>query len=106
MQRFRTVYVVEPSKHDLSLLYEHCENMKFLSTGYEVYSKLLEAIENNLIDFDPNRDAILPIGRVVSTFLVGIALANIQAEGNIMMGIFKGQEYEFIPVTLDGLAHD
>lgn len=73
--KFRTAYVPHNSGHDLTALMELCQEIKFCSTGYEVEGTLEAVIEKSLVDFDPEKDVVVPVGNVASNLLVGACLA-------------------------------
>lgn len=70
---FRKVFVVEPS-HDFSALTELCEKIVMLTTGYEQVGEVEETVRYSLSEFDPGKDAVLPVGRVTACVITGMVL--------------------------------
>ena len=91
---FHTIYVVEPS-HDFSALKKYTDEIVFLSTGYEKLEDLPEIIRNNLNDFCAQTDAIVPVGKIIWTFVAGLVLAERKDNGKITVGIFSDRDYIF-----------
>jgi hypothetical protein len=87
---YRTIYIVQPS-HDFSLLKGLCRDIRFLTTGYEPTSSLLPKLEEGLKDFDPDKDAIVAVGKVTTCLLAGIALARF---GHLTLGIYSKDDFE------------
>lgn len=96
-EHYRKIFVVEPS-HDLSALKNHTDNIELLTTGYENPEDLPAKIKNNLKDFDPETDAFVPIGKLVSTMLAGMELQKKLRNAPIKVGIYKNRAYEFMSI--------
>jgi len=76
MAKYRTLFVVEATQHDMSLLVPFGQDVKYLTTGREGTADLVEAsMVEGLKDFDPTLDAIIPTGKALSNIVLGIYLA-------------------------------
>lgn len=101
--KFRKIFIVEPS-HDFSMAKRYSSRIMFLTDGGEKAQELESTIANALEDFDFSSDAIIPMGKVVSCLIAGAALRNKLPIGqSITVGVFRGDSYEFIKVTNDGI---
>lgn len=100
--KFRKLFVVEPT-HDISLLGKYCDNIIFLTNGDERIENVSERMDAKLEDFDPDDDALIPMGRVSACSMAGILLANKLKGGFksiVMIGVFAGTKYIFIPLEV------
>lgn len=96
--KFRKIFITEPV-HPVGILSKYTNEIVFLSTGNEKIESLESIISNALKSFNPDEDAIVPMGRVSSCIITGIALANLFRNGEIfMIGLFKDNDYVFIHV--------
>jgi len=96
---FRCVYIVEPS-HDFSKARDSTKRVTFLSTGDEKVFELKDVMEKMLEDFDPEKDAIIPMGRVSASLLAGLILGNKFPGHTINVGIFSTSGYIFEKVKM------
>lgn len=94
---YRTIYVVEPS-HDLTALKPYTDNIELLTSGYENVFDLAEKIQRNLASFDPKLDAIVPIGKLISTMLTGMVLRELVGNQPVRIGMYHNKDYEFIAI--------
>jgi hypothetical protein len=95
--KYRRIFVVQPS-HDLSALKKYSDNIVLITTGYERDEDLPRKISEMLADFNPAYDAIVPIGKLISTMLTGMA---IQAKcyalnSQVDIGMYREKDYEFL----------
>lgn len=100
--KFRKLFVVEPS-HDVSVLSKYSSNIIFLGDSEEKIVDLPNKMKKYLEDFDPDLDAIIPMGRVSSCVLAGLLVGSKLTYSDpiiIMIGIYKNEEYIFIPVEV------
>lgn len=95
--KFRRIYVTAPS-HDFNALKKYTNDIVFVTTGYESLEQLGSAIKESLKDFDPTKDAIIPVGKVVWVFVHGAVLGNLNFK-NVMIGIYKDGDYSFFRVN-------
>lgn len=102
MKDFRYIFVVEPGR-DFSSLAKRCDQIRFVTSGYEEVSQLEVAISKGLRDLDPKQDAILAVGRVNSCLLTG-AIVQGSANGQPWtIGIYTSdapEPYKFIRVQV------
>lgn len=93
---FRKVFVVEPS-HDFSALIDLCDEIVFLTTGYETLDQLPKAILNALVvgEFTPSMDAVLPVGKVTACLATGMVLRSITREPIFVGSYSKRNGYQF-----------
>lgn len=100
--KFRRIYVVAPTTHDLSPLKKYSDNLSFLLSGYESMDDLLERLKVELAEFDPEIDAIVPMGKIVPNVMLGHVLNGFP---QVILGIFVGgdiKDYVFEKVLLNG----
>ena len=90
---FRKAYVMEPS-HDFSALSSHCEEIVFLTTGYERdFPATCRAIREGLQNFQPEQDVLIPTGRVAAVLFAGYVLGRLQRM--IQVGLYANKIYTF-----------
>lgn len=95
---YRRVFVVEPS-HDFSALVPLCEEIIFLTTGYENFTLVQDRIEEILRrDFNPATDAIVPVGRVTSCIVTGIVLGNLTDQPIDIAAYSREDGYSFTAI--------
>jgi hypothetical protein len=98
-EKFRTLFVVDPSHNVGVAARNNSDNIVFITTGDEDVECLEERISKVLLDFDPKRDAIIPIGKVASCLEVGIILGRMFRHSDIVFGIYQHGLYKFITVS-------
>jgi len=105
-KKYRTIFICQPA-YNFSSLASVCDGMTFLVTGSEVsLEQTLKACRSNLTGFDPEKDALLMVGKVNISFIVGVVLRElVPADKTITMGIYikpKDREsyYRWESVTL------
>jgi hypothetical protein len=79
-KQFRYAFVAHNSKHDFTELKELCEEIKFLSTGYEQSEDLSSIMEENMREFDASRDILVPVGNVASNVIMGAIAVRMHVE--------------------------
>lgn len=94
---FRKIFVVQPS-HDLSALKNYTDNIELLTTGYENAEDLAPKIELKLTEFDPDTDAFVPVGKLISTMISGMIIQKLVPDREIKIGIYRDRDYEFMSV--------
>jgi len=97
MKKFRRIYVVEPA-HDVTKLSKHTNEIRFLTSGDEPSDKLFEHILKAISDFNPKCDAILPIGRVMTNVLVGLAIGECFTDSPYTFLTYKDGDYNAMEV--------
>jgi hypothetical protein len=102
LMHFRTIFVVEPT-HDISVLSKNCSQVVFLSKGDEKIETIAETMASKLLEFNPDEDALVPMGRVSACAIAGVLLSN-RFRGDprvvVMIGIYTGNKYIFIPLEV------
>lgn len=93
---YRKIFVVEPS-HDLSALTKYTDDIVLITTGYENVSDMYKKVEESIKGFDPLLDAFVPVGKLITTFVVGMVLQKL-VNNPITVGIYKNKDYEFIRI--------
>jgi hypothetical protein len=102
LSHFRKIFVVEPT-HDISILSRNCSQVVFLSKGDEKIETIAETMSSNLSEFNPDEDALVPMGRVSSCAIAGVLLSNRFRKDPrvvLMIGIYAGNKYIFIPLEV------
>lgn len=103
MNKFDTIYIVEPVKN-FSAVVPYCTQIRFLTTGKETIAELGKVITSNIQDFDPDKDALIAVGRSNAVMLTGMILTNMLGSRQIWVGIYQsrmseeGKVYEWIKV--------
>lgn len=100
MDKFRKAYVAQNTQHDFSDLRDISDEIVFVTTGYEDEGNLHTTVEKSLVDFDPNRDVIVPVGNVFVNLLVGQVLGRKDKYGSYRVALFRGKEYHVRTVIL------
>lgn len=89
----------EPAKKDLTPLTEFSSDIRYIASGYEVYPDMLLNLDALLKDFNPDTDAIVPVGRVIPAFLIGMRIQRLFPDKTITIGIYANKTYTFIRLT-------
>jgi hypothetical protein len=109
--KFRRLFVVEPT-HDIHILSRYCSQVVFITNGEEKTEDLAQKIPLMLKDFNPDEDALIPMGRVASCTIAGIAIASLSLKLGlnvnntvsstpvIMIGLYRGNEYSFVGMEI------
>lgn len=96
MKKYRTAYVIQPSGHSFQPILEHCDEIRFLTTGYESDESLPQIIQNALKEYDPEKDVLVPVGNVATNVLAGIQVENIREEKrakHINLAFYRDKQY-------------
>ena len=96
---YRKIFVCEPS-HEFDGLKKYTDQIEFIATGYEDTFALSEKISSVMKNYDPTTDAIVPVGRLMLTFLLGIYLAKQYPGEAITVGLYKDKDYTFAETIL------
>jgi len=94
---FRTIYVAEPS-HDISALSVYTDKIKFITSGFESVKDIERIVEENLKEFDPIMDAVVPVGRVISSLIIGMVLSKKCNGKPLNMAVYKDKTYTFTKI--------
>lgn len=105
--RFDRIFVVEPS-HDVSVLSKYASQLVFIGSSEDKIEDLISKIYQNISSFNPETDAIIPMGRVSSCLISGLFLSKLLYEKfsgaysprTIWIGIYRGDQYLFIPMEV------
>lgn len=90
--KFRTVWVTEPGK-DFSPALDVSEGIKFVCNGYEQGDGRDGNIAEAVSRFDPEVDAWIPVGRVLTIAKTALELARRFPDKAIVVGIYREGEY-------------
>lgn len=99
---FRTAYVTQSTGHSFAPILEYCNNLKFVTTGYERYDtqeELVALIRVAMQDYSPEQDVIVPVGAVVSSFIVGFIAKEKCEEAHaefLNLGIYSDKQYNIV----------
>ena len=101
---YRTAYVAQSTGHSFAPILEYCQNLKFLTTGYEQYDsqhELFDLIRESMKDYSPEQDIIVPVGAVISSFVIGF-LAREKCEevgaAFLNLGIYADKQYSIVQI--------
>lgn len=99
--KYRTAYVVQPA-HDYTLLQKHCDRIKFMTSGYEDAIDIVSRLKNELEDYDPTLDVIVPSGRTYANLILGMFLIASIVRSSIILALFsRDNGYNFFEVYND-----
>ena len=104
MPKFRNIYVIVPTRHDLSKLIAEGNKIIHCTTGYEQLEEIIPTVLSNAKDFDPDMDAVLAVGKVNWCMLAGIAFAKLAEGQPVTIGSFNNKQskgvYEWRPIHI------
>jgi len=99
---YRTAYVTQSTGHSFTPILEYCQNLKFLTTGYEQYDsqeELAKLIRTAMQDYSPEQDVIVPVGAVISSFVIGyLAKEKCEEVGAAFLniGVYSDKQYNIV----------
>jgi hypothetical protein len=99
--QFKHIFVVEPSGHDFEQLKQYTGDIVFITSGYEQIDELPKKIAAALSKFNPLTDAFVPVGKLISTLLAGMAVGRILKQNDwseVWVGIYREKDYKFMAV--------
>lgn len=97
--KYRSAYVVQPA-HDYSALQKHCDRIKFMTSGYEDATTAMQRFEDELKDFDPKIDCIVPSGKTFFNIILGMILVSNLIRSTIILALFsRDNGYTFYEVS-------
>lgn len=103
---YRTAYVVQNTGHDFGELLRVCEQLKFMSNGYEPENETLDVLLTGLQGFDPEKDVIVPVGNVTLNLLLGVILPRLcEVSQYFTMAVFYEKQYHFKVVAFKGIQY-
>ena len=94
-KQFRKAYIVEKGRLHIASeesLQKYAEEIVYILTGTEEVKDIAKALRNNFFEFNPDRDVIIPTGRVISSFLLGRIMRFIPA---FYVGVYSDKTYNF-----------
>jgi hypothetical protein len=106
-KKFARAYVVQNSQHNFSELKEICEEIVFISSGYDGEENLLPLVVGGLQSFSPRRDVLVPVGNVFINLLVGMVVAELVAGlefNTISIAIYREKAYHIQEVEITSLG--
>ena len=86
-KKLRIVWVTEPS-HNFSLLKKYCDEIKFITTGYEDLEDVKMSIRVDLDEFDVEVDAIVCSGKNTTNLILGKLLGVMFETNKITVGLY------------------
>jgi hypothetical protein len=105
-RKFRNAYCFKVA-YDYSTLKPYCENLIMATDGYGDHLDLVRArLETNLVDYDSDKDLIVPAGRTIDHLLVGqIITPKILEKPKIRqsysIAVYLNYSYKFYMIYLD-----
>lgn len=89
---FRKIFIVQSTQHDISALTRYSDSLIYLSSGYEETEHLYRTFTRALEDFDPDTDAIIPIGKLIPNVFLGSLLASFP---RVILGVYDGKNKDY-----------
>lgn len=86
---FRTAFVLKPGFKFTALL-RYCNEIKFATDGSTTNLKVIcHQIEENMLEFDPELDCVVPVGTATVNLLAGIFLGMNFPNQHISVAIYN-----------------
>lgn len=93
-EKFARAYVAQTSGHNFTDLKDICEDISFVTSGYDGESTLLAVVVEGLRNFSPRRDVIVPVGNVYINLLVGMVAAHMSKDwGYFRVALYREKTY-------------
>lgn len=92
-RHFRTAFVTSNTGHHFDQLLDFCDEIKFVTTGYEKEEALESEIHKSLESFDPGKDVVVPVGSVSANLAIGLILRHWWLSGCISIAVFHDKQY-------------
>jgi hypothetical protein len=104
MRHYRKAFVVDPG-YDFRELVPLVDEIVYLTSGFETSaSKMRKAIQERLRDFDVEMDVVVPVGRVLATYIAADCLA-VLSQGRVLhVALYNRQSY--VIVNLHGTLEE
>lgn len=99
MIMFRKAFVI--CKHEnTDIVKNYAELVYYLLDGTETVEKAWWAIRTFTAntEFDPKTDVIIPVGKIISAFALGVWLGRKFPNDKITFGIFQDKDYHFMEI--------
>lgn len=93
------IFIAEPSR-DFSALTQYGEDFVFVTSGLEKIEDIQAKVEVELLKFNPDQDALVPIGRVATNMIIGVTLSKLFPGQTIKIAVYKDKDYIFLPLSL------
>lgn len=99
-EKFRKVLVLQDG-HDFSALSNYTDEIVLVTSGEETVRGAAMLVEEALEEFDPESDAIVPVGRIAVAFLAGMLVNKMFPGQAITFGLYQSKlsqtkEYKWI----------
>jgi hypothetical protein len=105
--KFATAYVVQNTKHDFKALRDLCDEIVFLTHGYELEEQLPEIIATGLASFVPSTDILVPVGNVYPNMLAGMVAKDLcRTWGKLSVGLYRDKAYHVNSIPVMELTCD
>lgn len=88
---FRKIYFVAPVRN-WEIANSYCMDVEFLTSGMESVEELPEVLRSKLVNFDPEKDAVVATGSCNSVLLAGMILQELFPEQTKNMGLFQAKD--------------
>ena len=100
-KQFRDAYVLERGKtFDLSPLEPYVREIKYVLEGTEKDVDIIKSMRISFLEFDPELDVIVPMGRAIASFMLGYLMGILP---EVHIGIYRDKDYNFLRIrTPDG----
>lgn len=107
-KRFRKVFIVQPG-FDYTPIARLASELKFITTGYELIQDLPGTLPVALVDFRPNEDALVAVGKVNHNLVLGILLGRLSVLedwNEVTVGVYSknGSDmnpYEWVQIKME-----
>lgn len=103
-KRFRTAYIAQESGHDFSELEIFCDQLLFVTAGDESFSELATVVYAALASFDPQRDIVVPVGKVGVNLMIGQALGDLLLGQPYRVALFRPKEGTYVIEEVDPVS--
>lgn len=102
MKKFKQIFVVEPSNHDMRGLTQYGERILFMTAGLEptstdIHTDILLGLQEQ--KFNPQTDAVVPVGRIAAVMIAGIVLGR-HYQQPITVALYQNSDYVFMNLPL------
>lgn len=89
--KFRRAYCLKP-QFNYDSLRPYCDDIVFVTDGFRTkLTDLAEQIEENMIDFNPREDCIIPTGTSITNIFIGFYLCQKFPLSSVVIALFQKQ---------------
>lgn len=92
--KFRKILIAEPGK-DFGALAGLAADTSFVCKGFEQDTEQDREIDKALTDFDPEQDAVVPVGRLSVVTRLFLELGRRYPEHRVVVGVYQHQNGEY-----------